>query len=103
MIPLDLHESLSDYRQAFSWLLVGIFSAWSGIVRYLIDYKASRQNLTWTGVVTQIFISGFTGFIGGFYGYEEGYSQFMTLIFSGIGGFIGGKLLERLWSKLFNI
>ena len=70
-------------------------------MRYLIDHKTSGHRVSWTGILTQIVISGFTGFIGGLYGHEEGYSPFMTLIFAGLGGFVGGKLLEWLWQRFF--
>lgn len=102
MVPPELPEPLPDAEQAFSWLIVGIFAAWSGIVRYLIDQKTSGHPLSLTDVLAQIVISAFTGFIGGLYGYEQGYSDFMTMIFSALGGFFGGQLLEWLWSRFFN-
>jgi hypothetical protein len=77
---------------------VGGFSAWGGIVRYLMENKASERQFSWREIFTQVVISGFTRFLAGVYGYEQGYSEFMTMVFSGL----GRHLQDVLWRKLFN-
>ncbi|MEL5415033.1 phage holin family protein [Serratia nevei] len=74
-------------------------SAWGGIVRYLMENKASGKKFSWHEVFSQVVISGFTGFLAGVYGYEQGYSEFMTMVFSGLGGAFGGHLLDVLWKR----
>ncbi|MEL5589508.1 phage holin family protein [Serratia ureilytica] len=86
MMIFTLPKPLPDSDRVFSWLIVGAFSAWGGIVRYLIDNKASGKKFSWQEIFTQVVISGFTGFLAGVYGYEKGYSEFMTILFSGLGG-----------------
>lgn len=39
------------------------------------------------------------GFFSGIYGYEQESSEFMTMVFSGLGGALGGHLLDLLWKK----
>ncbi len=81
-----LPKPLPDSDRVFSWLIVGGFSAWGGIVRYLMENKASGRKFSWREIFTQVVISVFTGFLAGVYGYEQGYSEFMTVVFSGLGG-----------------
>ncbi|BEM26662.1 hypothetical protein SME05J_02320 [Serratia marcescens] len=102
MMIFTLPKPLPDSDRAFSWLIVGGFSAWGGIVRYLMENKASGRKFSWREIFTQVVISGFTGFLAGVYGYEQGYSEFMTMVFSGLGGALGGHLLDVLWRRLFN-
>lgn len=98
-----LPKPLPDSDRVFSWLIVGAFSAWGGIVRYLIDNKASGKKFSWREIFTQVVISGFTGFLAGVYGYEKGYSEFMTILLSGLGGALGGRLLDLLWRRLSDL
>ncbi|CAI1527534.1 phage holin family protein [Serratia plymuthica] len=102
MMIFTLPKPLPDNGRVFSWLIVGGFSAWGGIVRYLMENKASGKEFSWHEVFKQVVISGFTGFLGGVYGYEEGYSEFMTMVFSGLGGILGGRLLDLLWKRFSN-
>jgi hypothetical protein len=67
-----------------------------------MENKASVRKFSWREIFTQVVISGFTGFLAGVYGYEQGYSEFMTMVFSGLGGALGGHLLDVLWRRLFN-
>ncbi|ECE6306373.1 TPA: phage holin family protein [Salmonella enterica subsp. enterica serovar Ball] len=94
-----LPKPLPDAGTTFSWLLVGCFSAWGGIVRYLMENKASGKNFSWHEVLRQVVISGFTGFLAGIYSYEHGYSNLMTMVYSGLGGALGGYLLDLLWKR----
>ncbi|MCP1104856.1 phage holin family protein [Serratia nevei] len=103
MMIFTLPKPLPDSDRVFSWLIVGGFSAWGGIVRYLMENKASGRKFSWRDIFTQVVISGFTGFLAGVYGYEQGYSEFMTMVFSGLGGALGGHLLDVLWRRLFNL
>lgn len=73
--------------------------AWGGIVRYLMENKAAGKNLSGHGIFSQVVISGFTGFLAGVYCYEQGYSELKTMVFSGLGGAFGGRLLDFLWRR----
>jgi hypothetical protein len=99
MMLFTLPKPLPDDGSIFLWLFVGGFSAWGGIVRYLMDNKASGEKFSWSEIFTQVVISGFTGFLAGVYGYELGYSEFVTIVFSGLGGTFGGRLLDLLWKR----
>lgn len=99
MMVFTLPKPLPDNDRVFSWLIVGGFSAWGGIVRCLMENKASGKKFSWHEVFSQVVISGFTGFLAGVYGYEQGYSEFMTMVFSGVGGVLGGQLLDLLWKR----
>ena len=99
MMIFTLPKPLPDNEQVFSWLVVGGFSAWGGIVRYLMENKVSGKKFSWHEVFSQVVISIFTGFLAGIYGYEQGYSEFMTMVFSGLGVVLGGHLLDLLWKR----
>lgn len=99
MMIFTLPKPLPDDDTAFSWLIVGMFSAWGGVVRYLIENRASGKKFSWYEVSSQVVISGFTGFLAGIYGYEQGYNELMTMVFSGLGGAFGSHLLDVLWKR----
>lgn len=92
--------SVPDNTQAVSWLVVGFFSAWGGVVRYLMDIRPAGQRWCWMAVISQVTISCFTGFLGGFYGYEQHNSVLMTLVLAGICSTLGGSLLRWLWRRI---
>lgn len=100
MMIFTLPKPVPDSDRVFSWLIVGGVSALGGIVRYLMEKKASGKVFSWYEILIQVVISGFTGFLAGVYGYEQGYSEFMIIVFSGFGGVLGGRLLDLLWKKL---
>ncbi|MBL5829219.1 phage holin family protein [Serratia fonticola] len=102
MMIFTLPKPLPDSERVFSWLIVGGFSAWGGIVRYLMENKTTGKGFSWHEVFNQVVISGFTGFLAGVYGYEQGYSEFMTIVFAGLGGALGGHLLDLLWKRFSN-
>jgi fluoride ion exporter CrcB/FEX len=92
--------SVPDNTQAVSWLIVGFFSAWGGLVRYLMDIRPAGQRWCWMAAISQVTISCFTGFLGGFYGYEQHNSVLMTLVLAGICSTLGGSLLRWLWLRI---
>ncbi len=94
-----LPKPLPDTDSVFSWLIVGGVSAWGGIARYLMENRASGKKFSCNEVLSQVVISGFTGFLAALYAYEQGYSEFMVMVFSGLGGSLGGRLLDLLWKR----
>lgn len=98
--PGNLTETLSKSPEAFSWVMVGIFSAWGGLVRYLMDSKGRQKKQQCMSAITQIVISGFTGFLGGLYSFEHDKSPLMTLIIAGICSTLGSTLLHWLWQRV---
>ena len=103
MMIFTLPKPMPDDDRIFSWLIVGGFSAWGGIVRYLMEKRDSGKKLSWQEVLSQVVISGFTGFLAGMYGHERGYSEFMVMVFSGLGGTLGGHLLDLLWKRFAHL
>lgn len=95
-----LPRPFPDEFQSLSWGIVGIFSAWGGIVRYLMDNPPGKYSCK--EMCYQIAISGFTGFLGGFYAYEHNYSSVMILATSGVSGSFGGSLLKWIWQRIFS-
>lgn len=90
---------LPDGTQSLPWLAVGFFSAWGGLVRYLMDIRHSGTKWCWAAVISQMTISSFTGFLGGFYIYEQNGSNFMALFAAGLSSTLGGTLLRWLWKR----
>lgn len=91
-------DILTD-NQALTWLIVGGFSAWGGVVRYLMDRQGRRYNWSWMGVISQIVISSFTGVLGGLLSLENGGSDYMTFAISGLFGTLGSTALSYLWHR----
>jgi fluoride ion exporter CrcB/FEX len=87
--------------QVVSWLIVGFFSAWGGLVRYLMDLHPKRRRWRWMAALSQIVISCFTGFLGGLYSFEMKNSTTMTLIIAGVCSTLGSTLLHRLWQRFW--
>lgn len=92
--------TLNENTQALSWLIVGFFSAWGGLVRYLMDISPAGVRWCWVAAMTQVGISCFTGFLGGFYSYEQHNSMLMTLVAAGISSTLGSTLLRWLWRRI---
>lgn len=88
--------------QIITWIIIGIFSAWGGLVRYLMDRQGTRSKWSWMGVISQITISSFTGLLGGLLSFESGASHYMTFLFSGLFGTMGSTALSYLWHRLSN-
>lgn len=86
----------------FFWLIVISFSAWGGIVRFLMNQKPTDKTWSWITFFSQLTISCFTGSLGGLYGYEHGWSDYMTLASAGVCSTLGGSLLRWLWDKLLS-
>lgn len=99
---LNVFNQTSGNEHIFLWVGVGIFSLWGGMVRYLMDWSHTKQRCSWSDIATQIVISGFTGFLGGIYCYEQHYSELMTLVVAGISAASGGNLLNMLWKRFLH-
>jgi uncharacterized membrane protein HdeD (DUF308 family) len=98
--PDMLTELMSRPSESVSWVMVGIFSAWGGVVRYLMDSRGRKRKHRYMEAISQIIISGFTGFLGGLYSFEQGNSPLMTLIMAGICSTLGSTLLIWLWRQI---
>lgn len=91
-----LHRLVLNSDCVLTWIIVGFFAAW-GCVRYLMDTE--HKKMTFIGLLSQIMISVFTGFLGGFYAYENNYSNVMLIAFSGICSTLGNSLLRWVWQR----
>ena len=101
MLPVMSSVNAED-RYFFLWGTVGLFSFWGGVVRYLVDRRNGRRKGSWREGISQIVISGFTGFLGGFYGYEQYHSEFMTLVIACVSSSLGGNLLSQVWQRFIH-
>ncbi|MBW7984813.1 phage holin family protein [Enterobacillus tribolii] len=88
--------------QFIIWVIIGIFSAWGGLVRYLMDIQGARYKWRWMGAISQVIISSFTGLLGGLLIFESGASYYMAFIFSGLFGAMGSTALSYIWRYLFH-
>lgn len=93
-------EHLPDAGQSVPWVIIGVFSAWGGVVRYLMDLRDSGTRWRWTAMASRVVISGFTGFLGGLYGYEQHYGPLTALVMAGVSSTLGGSLLRWLWRRV---
>ena len=82
------------------WLIIIGLASWGGIVRYLMDIKASNIRFSLVGAIFQVIISGFTGFIGGLLGFELGLTDIMTYILAGMSGAMGSLALMYFWNRI---
>ena len=98
--PDSLTEMVRTSPEPVSWIMVGVFSVWGGLVRYLMDSKGRKKKHQWMEAISQVIISGFTGFLGGLYSFEYGNSPLMTLILAGICSTLGSTLLHWLWRRM---
>ena len=100
IITDTLTKVIQHEQVSISWVIVGGFSAWGGLVRYLMDNRGPRLRWRWMAALSQVIISGFTGFLGGLYGIEHGNSPLMTLIIVGICSTLGSTLLHWAWRRI---
>ncbi|WP_145931779.1 phage holin family protein [Yersinia bercovieri] len=82
-----------------TWVIIGLVSAWGGLVRYILDKDNEEDEWSWIAVMSQIVVSGFTGLIGGLFSFESGSSRYMTFAIAGLFGAMGSTALQYLWSR----
>lgn len=92
--------AISSDNDALAWMIIGGFSAWGGIVRYLMDIKQKQIKWSWFGVSSQIIISVFTGLLGGLLSFESGVSLYMSYMVAGLFGSMGSTTLIWLWNRI---
>jgi len=84
-----------------TWLIIGAFSTWGGLVRYIMDTQNKQTKWSWMGIICQLIVSGFTGLTGGLLSFETGASSYMTFIIAGLFGTMGSTALSYLWQRIF--
>ncbi|MER2474950.1 hypothetical protein Ppb6_02239 [Photorhabdus australis subsp. thailandensis] len=85
------------------WIIIGTFSTWGGVVRYIIDMKKDKIRWDCKEATSQMIVSSFTGFLGGFLSFESGVSLYMTFVISGLFGTMGSTGISYLWKRFFNV
>jgi LydA holin phage, holin superfamily III len=85
-----------------TWVIIGTFSAWGGLVRYIVDQNNEYEEWSWMGVICQIIVSAFTGLIGGLFSFETGTSRYLTFAVAGLFGAMGNTALKYLWQRFSN-
>lgn len=40
-----------------TWVIIGTFSAWGGLVRYIVDQNNEYEEWSWVGVLCQVIVS----------------------------------------------
>ncbi|AZC38235.1 phage holin family protein [Pseudomonas chlororaphis] len=88
-----------------SIVCAGLFaiSIWSGIVAYIIHIRETHEQASWVLLVSQIFVSCFTGFLGGLLALDNHLSIPITFSIAGVSGTLGIALLKALQKKLLSI
>ncbi|MGT3355633.1 phage holin family protein [Yersinia enterocolitica] len=85
-----------------TWAIIGVLSAWGGLVRYILDTNNEEDEWSWAAVISQVIVSGFTGLIGGLLAFEGGISRYMTFAVAGLFGAMGNTALQYLWHRFFD-
>ncbi|AZG99966.1 phage holin family protein [Proteus mirabilis] len=88
---------------ALAWMIIGGFSAWGGIVRYLMEIRQKQIKWSWFGIISQVVISVFTGLLGGLLSFEHGASRYMSYMIAGLFGSMGSTTLIWLWQRILGI
>ncbi|CND38800.1 phage holin family protein [Yersinia enterocolitica] len=82
-----------------TWAIIGLLSAWGGLVRYILDKDNEGDEWSWVAVCSQAVVSAFTGLIGGLFSLESGVSRYMTFAIAGLFGAMGSTALQYLWHR----
>ncbi|VEB10501.1 putative phage-like protein [Yersinia pseudotuberculosis] len=85
-----------------TWVIIGTFSAWGGLVRYIVDQNNEYEEWSWVGVLCQVIVSAFTGLIGSLFTLETGSSRYITFAIAGLFGAMGNTALKHLWQRFFS-
>lgn len=88
--------------QLITWTIIGLLSAWGGVVRYIMDAKNDKDEWRWIGVFIQIIVSGFTGVLGGLLSFEVGSSIYMTCAVAGAFGAMGSGTIDLITNRTFS-
>lgn len=91
---------IPENTQLITWSIIGLVSAWGGVVRYIMDVKNDKTEWRWVGVFLQIVISSFTGILGGLLSFEIGSSIYMTCAVAGTFGAMGSGAIDILFKKI---
>ncbi|PMY33055.1 MULTISPECIES: phage holin family protein [Pseudomonas] len=88
-----------------SIVCAGLFaiSIWSGIVAYIIHIRDTHEKASCALLISQIFVSCFTGILGGLLALDNHLSIPITFSIAGISGTLGIALLKALQKKLLSI
>lgn len=82
------------------WCLIGLFSAWGGATRYILNTEKKKSKRRWIAMMFEIIISCFTG---GLLAMEYGASGYIALVVADLLGSMGGTELKLLYQKVFNL
>lgn len=80
-------------------LIYTLIAAGGGVVRHLNEYIHGKK-FAWRLLVANMILSGFSGFMFGLFARSLNINGDMTLVFSGVGGFMSSTALEFLYQKL---
>ena len=83
--------------QIVTWFIIGVFSAWGGVVRHLLSAGGMKIHRRRTSIFSQVIVSAFSGILGGLLVFEAGGSNYMSFIISGLLGSLGGNALDYLY------
>ncbi|MEE4412064.1 MULTISPECIES: phage holin family protein [unclassified Serratia (in: enterobacteria)] len=92
---------IPEDTQLITWTIIGLVSAWGGLVRYIMDVKNDKAEWRWVGVFFQIVVSGFTGVLGGLLSFEVGSSIYMTCAVAGSFGAMGSSAIDLIANRIF--
>ncbi|HEI6849932.1 TPA: phage holin family protein [Yersinia enterocolitica] len=84
-----------------TWVIIGVLSAWGGVVRYILNKDKQEDEWSWAAVISQVIVSSFTGLLGGLFSFEGGGSTYMTFAIAGLLGAMGSTALQYIWNRFF--
>ncbi|MFM1160033.1 phage holin family protein [Yersinia mollaretii] len=99
---MDIKYPESEY--IILWVVIGFFATWGGIVRLLIKNEEIKDNGKIIKIIlTQILVSGFTGFLGGLITFEYGGGHYLAIAIAGVFGSLGDAGLLYIQSHFTKI
>lgn len=89
-----------DDAQLITWMIIGLVSAWGGVVRYIMDVKNGKVEWRWFGIFFQVIVSAFTGVLGGLLSFEMGSSIYMACAIAGLFGAMGSGAIDLIANRI---
>ncbi len=93
------------FNDLIPFSVIFLFALWGGAVRYVAEIRQLNSEFSYKELVSQLFVSGFTGMLCSYliYSFETGF--YASLAGAGFGGFIGvvglNSIIESLKNKYF--
>lgn len=99
-----MNLKLPESEDAIIWFIMGFFATWGGVVRLVLkDEEIKNKPNIIKALLIQVFVSGFTGFLGGLVTFEYGGGHYLAIAISGVFGSLGDTGLLYIQSHIIKI